>query len=101
MHLVSTLLAKAIKNPEFLNRNYSNLDELWKDLMLAPKDYGAEALYDKTTRNLMEKITFEHGGADYDKRYPDGIPTSVQIKLKGGENSLTEGMIWLMHLFTL
>ena len=27
----------------------------------------------------MERIAFEHGGEGYDKRYPDGIPTSVII----------------------
>jgi 2-methylcitrate dehydratase len=27
----------------------------------------------------MEKMTFEHGGPDYDAKYPDGIPTSIQI----------------------
>lgn len=27
----------------------------------------------------MAKIAFAHGGPDYDARYPDGIPTSVEI----------------------
>ncbi len=31
------------------------------------------------TRALMEKIAFDHGGPDYDARYPDGIPTSVLL----------------------
>ena len=82
MLLVSTLLGKAINNPDLINKNFDNLDEIWKLLMLAPKDYGSEALNDKNTRAIMEKITFEHGGPEYDKRYPDGIPTSVQITLK-------------------
>ena len=83
------MLTKALKNPDLFNKPYTNLDELWKLLMLAPKDYGAEAIYDKTTRNLMEKIIFEHGGPEYDKRYPDGIPTSVEITLKGIELLIT------------
>jgi 2-methylcitrate dehydratase len=32
----------------------------------------------------MEKITFEHGGADYDANYPDGIPTSIVITTSAG-----------------
>jgi 2-methylcitrate dehydratase len=27
----------------------------------------------------MEKMTFAHGGEEYDRRYPDGIPTSIAI----------------------
>jgi len=49
--------------------------------MLEPKDYSYEAIRDPITRALMDKITFEHGGKEYDEKYPDGIPTSVQIKL--------------------
>ena len=33
----------------------------------------------------MEKIAFEHGGAEYDAKYPDGIPTSVVVTLTSGE----------------
>jgi len=28
----------------------------------------------------MERIDFRHGGAEYDAKYPDGIPTSVEIE---------------------
>ena len=51
--------------------------------MLEPKDYGSEAIHNKHTRIFMDKIIFEHGGLEYDAKYPEGIPTSVQIKLKG------------------
>jgi 2-methylcitrate dehydratase len=27
----------------------------------------------------MQKIDFRHGGPEYDARYPDGIPTTVEI----------------------
>ena len=33
----------------------------------------------------MAKIEFEHGGKDYDDRYPDGIPTSIVITDKEGK----------------
>jgi 2-methylcitrate dehydratase len=28
----------------------------------------------------MERIQFEHGGREYDEKYPDGIPTTVEIE---------------------
>lgn len=27
----------------------------------------------------MDKISFEHGGPEYDVKYPEGIPTSLHI----------------------
>jgi len=58
------MLRKAVEDPEFNNKlnNATSLDEIWKTLMLAPKDYGYPALYNKITRSLMERIEFEHGG---------------------------------------
>ena len=32
----------------------------------------------------MALVAFEHGGDDYDSRYPDGIPTSMVITMKDG-----------------
>ena len=53
--------------------------------MLLPADYGKNALFNEVTRNLMGKIEFEHGGAEYDSQYPKGIPTSISIKTNSGE----------------
>merc|ERR1719230_2052728 len=63
----------------------SQLDEVWKELMLSPYDYGKDALYDPDTRELMTKISFSHGGAEYDSKYPEGIPTSLDITMKSGK----------------
>ncbi|EER04808.1 hypothetical protein Pmar_PMAR026359 [Perkinsus marinus ATCC 50983] len=54
-------------------------EEAWTSWMLSPHDYGHQALNDRQTRDLMEKISFSHGGSEYDQKYPDGIPTSVEI----------------------
>ena len=40
----------------------------------------------------MERIVFEHGGEEYDRRYPDGIPTSLTIVLDDG-TELESGMV--------
>ena len=53
--------------------------------MLSPTDYGEEALNNTVTRKLMEKVEFQHGGKEYDSKYPEGIPTSVQITTKDGK----------------
>jgi 2-methylcitrate dehydratase len=54
-------------------------DAAWKKLILMPEDFKKEAIYDAETRDLMAKIEFEHGGDEYDSKYPDGIPSSVVI----------------------
>merc|ERR1719387_1505520 len=60
--IISRVLQKACKNGKVPN----SMDEAWKELMLSPYDYGADALYEKDTRELMSKITFSHGGPEYD-----------------------------------
>jgi len=79
--IISRILQKAMKN----GKVPSTMDDAWKELMLSPYDYGIDALYDPQTRALMQKITFEWGGAEYDAKYPDGIPTSIDITVKGGK----------------
>merc|ERR1712224_782546 len=79
--IVSRILQKALKSGSVPG----TMDEAWKELMLSPYDYGADALYEKDTRELMSKITFSHGGPEYDAKYPDGIPTSMDITMKGGK----------------
>lgn len=78
LYLVCTKLRKALELRQ--NRNGKGIGELgFKELMLLPDDFSAEALHHPVTRSLMEKMTFAHGGPDYDRRYPDGIPTSIAI----------------------
>src|SRR5204863_7422737 len=77
--IVATLLRKA------LAANVSGLRvqgsaEFWKTFMQMPEDYSDEALFDPLTRELMGKIDFRHGGPEYDAKYPDGIPTSIEIE---------------------
>ncbi|MBL8990583.1 MAG: MmgE/PrpD family protein, partial [Phycisphaerae bacterium] len=51
----------------------------WARNMLGPYDYHADAIGDRATRALMAKIEFQHGGPEYDAKYPEGIPTSMVI----------------------
>lgn len=79
VYITGTLLRKAFEIEDFNQKcsDYKSLDEVWKLLMLDPKDYSFPALYNPITRKLMEKMEFAHGGKEYDEKYPEGIPTSV------------------------
>jgi len=52
----------------------------WETLMLLPDDYADAAIADPEVRRLIDRMAIEHGGAEYDAAYPDGIPTSVVIE---------------------
>merc|ERR1719190_270497 len=86
--IVSRMLKKAID----AGGVPSNEVEAWKTLMLSPHDYGKDALECEATKALMNKITFSHGGPEYDSKYPEGIPTSLDITLKGGRK-LSSGLV--------
>ena len=91
VYIVARMLRRAMDlGPETLAGRTA--EELWEFLMLLPDDYGAAALEDETTRSLMTRIAFEHGGPDYDARYPDGIPTSVHALLTDGR-ALDSGLV--------
>jgi 2-methylcitrate dehydratase len=70
VYIVATMLRKAFetKRPG------------WRELMLLPADYDDRSLFHPFTRRLIEKIEFRHGGREYDEKYPDGIPTSLEIE---------------------
>ena len=75
LYLVNTMLRKALE----LASAKKGAKFGWKDLMLLPHDFDAKSLHDPLTRRLMDKMSFEHGGSEYDAKYPDGIPTSMIV----------------------
>jgi 2-methylcitrate dehydratase len=68
--IVATLLRKAFEQKR----------AGWRELMLVPADYDDASLAHPLTRSLIERIEFRHGGPDYDSKYPDGIPTTLEIE---------------------
>jgi 2-methylcitrate dehydratase len=70
VYIVATLLRKAFE--------LKAAD--WESLMLLPADYDDAALMHPRTRTLMDRIEFVHGGPEYDARYPDGIPTTLEVE---------------------
>ena len=70
VYIIATLLRKA-----FTDQRHG-----WKELILMPADYDDAALLNPQTRSLMERIEFQHGGQEYDDKYPDGIPTTLEIE---------------------
>ncbi|TVQ32338.1 MAG: hypothetical protein EA376_06115 [Phycisphaeraceae bacterium] len=83
-YIVSTLIRKALETKK-LPAGGADCDEAWKALMLDPHDYAKDAIFNQKTRAIMQKIRFEHGGAEYDRNYPDGIPTSLRITDSSGK----------------
>ncbi len=74
VYIVGTMLRKALESRS------AGRAVTWNDLMLMPHDYSPAAITNTITRKLMARIEFEHGGEEYDRRYPDGIPTSMSIE---------------------
>ncbi|MGA0287951.1 MAG: MmgE/PrpD family protein [Phycisphaerales bacterium] len=89
--IVSRKLRKAIEAAAAGELPTDN-DAIWKRLILEPHDYDAAAIDDSTTRALMAKIEFAHGGEEYDRRYPDGIPTSIEMTLADGR-TIDSGLV--------
>jgi 2-methylcitrate dehydratase len=80
VYIVATLLRKAMEaGVSGQGSGVRNAVDFWRDLMLVPADYDDAALFHPLTRALMDKIEFLHGGPEYDAKYPDGIPTLVEI----------------------
>jgi 2-methylcitrate dehydratase len=70
VYIIATLLRKAI------DRRQAG----WSELMLLPEDYDEVNLHNPLTRKLMQRIEFRHGGPEFDEKYPDGIPTMLEIE---------------------
>jgi 2-methylcitrate dehydratase len=84
--IVARLLKKAIDAGQASPPEGAQLtDAIWREIMLMPQDYAMHAILDPATRELMAKIDFEHGGPEYDAKYPDGIPTSVVVTDTSGQ----------------
>jgi 2-methylcitrate dehydratase len=94
VYIVGTLLRKAVEKAAQMKTGKiaDGNDAMWKTLFLSPYDYDPAAIANKTTRAYMAKMAFEHGGPEYDAKYPDGIPTSVVITTTDGR-SLESGFV--------
>ena len=86
LYIVATLLRKAFQLPP------ESASAGWRELMLVPADYDDRALADPLTRRLMDRIDLGHGGRSYDEKYPDGIPTTLEIDHQRLGN-LTSGLV--------
>ncbi len=85
-YIIATLLRKALES------RAAGRPTDWKGLMLNPLDYNKQAVFHPLTRALMARVDFKHGGEEYDRRYPDGIPTSVVITDDAGAR-LDSGLV--------
>ena len=85
VYIIATLLRKAYE----ARRAGWDGQNGWQQLMLAPADYAEDesALFHPLTRRLMQHIDFRHGGPDFDRRYPDGIPTTSRSRTRSWARS--------------
>ena len=91
VYIVSRLLRKATLSKQS-GISVTDLKDAWCQWMLTPLDYSDEAIQETQTRALMQKIHFQHGGPEYDSKYPDGIPTSVELRMSDGR-VLSSGLV--------
>ena len=85
VYIISSILRKAFHKKETHFNEAHEINYLWKHLMLLPEDYDDQSLFSERKRSLMSKIEFAHGGPEYDEKYPEGIPTSVEITTRSGD----------------
>jgi 2-methylcitrate dehydratase len=78
VYIVATLVRKALETRS-QEAEVRSQAQWWRELMLMPEDYDDAALFHPRTRQLMDRIELRHGGPEYDAKYPDGIPTSLEI----------------------
>ena len=78
VYIIASHLKKAFDIGYDEIKEINNNTDMWKAIMLLPLDYDDNALYNNITRELMNKIQFEHGDK-YDDNYPDAIPTNYQL----------------------
>lgn len=74
--IIASILKNSLEQRSFLSTT-DRIEDYWKQCMLTPQDYSRASLFDETTRDLMSKIEFIHGGEEYDSKYPEGIPSSI------------------------
>ena len=76
-HSLPYILAKTLLKASAAHARGTPLG--WESLMLLPDDYSDAAIRDPAIARLIERMEIEHGGPDYDAKYPEGIPTSVTV----------------------
>ncbi len=74
VYIMATLWRKSLESKQ----------ACWESLMLMPEDYDDAALRHPLTRELMARIEFRHGGDEFDRKYPEGIPTRVDLESPEG-----------------
>ena len=74
LFIIATVLQKAARMGALDRKNFG-----WSQGMLLPEDYSEAALADVGVHAIMQKINIVHGGLEYDRLYPEGLPTCVSI----------------------
>lgn len=79
------LLARMLSKKKHLKGNVKRtFQDFYNKLVLGPLDFTKKALVDEVTCQLMSKIDVIDGGTSYNKHYPEGLPSNLNIYFKDG-----------------
>lgn len=77
-HSLPFILAKVLQKASHMGaQNQKTFG--WSQGMLLPEDYSETALADDAINAIIQKIDIVHGGPEYDRLYPEGLPTCLSI----------------------
>jgi 2-methylcitrate dehydratase len=77
-HSLPFILAKVLQKASHMGaQNQKTFG--WSQGMLLPEDYSETALADDAIHAIIQKIDIVHGGPEYDRLYPEGLPTCLSI----------------------
>mmetsp|Transcript_12239 Transcript_12239/g.10852 ORF Transcript_12239/g.10852 Transcript_12239/m.10852 type:complete len:282 (+) Transcript_12239:875-1720(+) len=86
MFSIPYLLGRMLSKKKNLKGNVKRtFQDYYSRLALGPLDFTKVALKDDLTRNIMNKIDVIDGMKSYNKHFPEGIPSSLNIYFKDGK----------------
>jgi len=79
------VIARMLSKKKSLENNVKRtFQDFYGKLALGPLDFTKTALVDEITCKLLEKIDVIDGGDIYNKHYPEGLPSNLNIYFKDG-----------------
>lgn len=80
-YLIARMLSKKKNLKGNVNRTFQ---DFYSKLALGPLDFNKKALCDEVTCSLMNKVDVISGDKAYNKHYPEGLPSNLNIYFKDG-----------------
>ena len=79
-------IARMLSKTEYLKGGVKRtFQDYYSRLALGPLDFSKQAISDEFTRELMRKIDVINGRRAYNKHFPEGIPSNINIYFRDGK----------------